>query len=304
MTHTQVDYAMPENWLYAPERVDKPVDVFYLYPTAWMRRPGEPDICPIDHCGMRKGAQTVFTVQASALFPVGNVYAPYYRQVDGILLLNHTMEENRAFTRSAPMMDAMAAFEHYIKYLNAGRPYILFSHSQGAATMKELLFDYMPRHPDVYARMIAAYVIGYGVKEDELARYKHLRFAERADDTGVIISYNTEAPGEAKPNPTAPAGSQVINPLSWTRGEALAPAEMNLGSLITGRGRLAVKKGFADARIDSARGTLICSTASPSEYGNDPSLGTFHSSDVAFYYANLRENAKVRASAYLRAKGV
>lgn len=295
---SEVDYTRSENWLHTPHSIDKPVDVFYLYPTAWARRADEKAICPIDHAGMRKGAQTVFPVQASAFFPVGNVYAPYYRQVDGAYMLSHTVEENRAMTRSASFPDAAAAFDLYLERYNGGRPFLLLSHSQGSATMKELVFSVIAARPEVYEKMIAAYLIGFGVTEAELAAYPLLRFAERADDTNVIISYNTEAPDEIRPNPTAPEGALVINPLSWTREETVAPAAMNLGSLITGRGRLAVMKQFADARVDAKRGTLICSTASIADYGNDPALGTFHSSDIAFYYRNLRENAKLRVRAY------
>jgi hypothetical protein len=50
----------------------------------------------------------------------------------------------------------------------------------------------MAENPKVYDNMIAAYVIGYSVTEDDLIKYPHLKFAESAKDTGVIISYNTE----------------------------------------------------------------------------------------------------------------
>ena len=52
----------------------------------------------------------------------------------------------------------------------------------------------MKDHPEVYSRMIAAYVIGNPVTQASLDNNPHLKFATGPDDTGVIISYNTEAP--------------------------------------------------------------------------------------------------------------
>ena len=171
------------------------------------------------------------------------------------------------------------------------------AHSQGAGVMKELLFDFAG-DANRYRNMIAAYIIGYGVTEGELARYTHLKFAERGDDTGVIISYNTEQPGCTEPNPTAFPGSLVINPLSWTTEETHAPAALNKGSLITGKGKIEVKRHFADARVNRSRGTLVCASVPPGQYGNPPPLGAFHSLDFGLYYENLRENAKTRIKNY------
>ena len=55
-----------------------------------------------------------------------------------------------------------------------------------------VLSEYMKAHPEYLKRMIAAYVVGYSITEDYLKANPHLKFAERADDTGVIVSYNTE----------------------------------------------------------------------------------------------------------------
>ncbi|MFR2406214.1 MAG: DUF3089 domain-containing protein, partial [Eubacterium callanderi] len=118
----------------------------------------------------------------------------------------------------------------YLEHENNGRPFILAGHSQGSNMLLYLLGEYMKAHPVVYRRMVAAYVIGYSVTGDYLAQNPHLRFAEAADDTGVIISYNTEAPGVTADNPVLLPGAKVINPISWTRDETLAPAEQSLGS--------------------------------------------------------------------------
>lgn len=114
-----IDYTQSDNWLNIT-KPDLPIDVFYLYPTAWQRHSNEHYICPIDHAGMRKGAETVFYVQSSVFFSVGNVFAPFYRQVDGAFMLEKLEAERRSFLREAPAADATAAFEYFIERFNQG----------------------------------------------------------------------------------------------------------------------------------------------------------------------------------------
>jgi hypothetical protein len=56
---------------------------------------------------------------------------------------------------------------------------------------------------------------------------------------------------------------------------------------------------YADARVDLAKGALICSTADAS-LGYGP--GIFHIYDYAFYYFNLRANAANRIQKFLNKK--
>ena len=84
--------------------------------------------------------------------------------------------------------------DYYFENYNNGKPFILAGHSQGSQILTMILSDYMKEHPEHYKNMIAAYVIGYSVTDKYLAANPHLKFAEGADDTGVIISYNTEGP--------------------------------------------------------------------------------------------------------------
>lgn len=73
--------------------------------------------------------------------------------------------------------------------------FFLAGHSQGAATLMKLLENYFADHPEYLNRMIAAYAIGVGFTDNLLATHSYLKFAERPDDTGVIVSCNTEGPG-------------------------------------------------------------------------------------------------------------
>jgi len=245
-----------------------------------------------------------FSVQATAFETAGNIYAPYYRQDDAAYALSLSSEDLDKLVGGIPKTDAIAAFDYYIKNFNNGRPFILAGHSQGSNVMVYLLSEYMKEHPEVYARMIAAYVIGYSVTGEYLAKNPHLKFAEGPNDTGVIISYNTEAPNVVA-NPMVLPGAIAINPITWTREETLATAAQNLGSIVISTEREILSnnaKDFADARVDKARGVVICSTVDVQKFapGNPVfGRGVFHSFDIPFYYYNLRENAENRTKVFL-----
>jgi hypothetical protein len=291
------DYSRSMHWLSLPAKVDKGVDVFYLYPTAWQKTgPGDPDICNIDNASMRTGAPGVLALQATAFETVGNVYAPYYRQADAAYLLSLRPGDRDKAIGGAPSADVRAAFDYYIQRYNGGRPFILAGHSQGSMVLMSLLSVYMKEHPQVYARMIVAYVIGYSVTQDYLARNPHLRFAEGADDTGVIVSYNTQAPNvAANGNPVVLPGAIAINPINWTREETLAPATEGLGSFMPdARGSFRKVPQYADARVDKAKGAVI-SAADSRGLSLGFGAGIYHVYDYLFYYFNLRENAAHRA---------
>jgi len=307
------DYSKPEHWLSVPAVVDKAVDVFYLYPTAWKKvNKTDPNVDEIDNPLMLKGAKIWFEKQATAFDTVGNIYAPYYRQVESAYKSTLPIFEQDKIERGIPKADVFAAFDYYIKNYNQGRPYILVGHSQGSNELAYLLSEYMKANPKVYARMIAAYLIGYSITADYLAANPHLKFAEGPDDTGVIISYNTEAPILGGINPVTMPGGIAINPITWTRTEKLATAAESLGSITLNSdnsivldkdGKFAVEKNFADAQVNTTRGVIICSICDVDKLAPGNAImpiGVFHPFDISFYYFNLKENAENRAKIFLQ----
>lgn len=300
-----VDYAVQERWLSLPASPDKPVDVFYLYPTVWHKESAnEPDTCAIDNKSMIAGANAVFTMQASLFQDDANIFAPYYRQGYAPYILSLPFDERMAFLEKITAKDVLNAFDYYIKNLNGGRPFILAGHSQGAMMLQPILFKYMKEHPDVYARMIAAYPIGYAFTQQDLDNNPHLKFAGKADDTGVIISYNTQGPDVRQQNPLVAPGSLVINPISWTRGKEKAPASENLGTVFFDNdGKPILLTDFADAQVDIEKGVVICSTPECASTSNRSGLfpkGVYHGADIPFYYNNLKKNAQDRIKAYFQ----
>lgn len=302
------DYAKASNWLKLPERTDKPVDVFYIYPTAYQKAgPSAPDIADVTDTGMRQGAQAAYARQATAFEDTANIFAPYYRQADATYALTLPQAEHVQVIEGAPLIDVTAAFTHYVENDNHGRPFMLVAHSQGSDVATHLLATYLKDNPDVYSRMIAAYLPGYSVTPDYLTENPHLSFAEGATDTGVILSWNTEAPTIGGPNPVLLPGALVINPITWTRSEAVAPADASLGSWLPDTsGTYRKVPHYADAQVDIEKGALISTTPDVNVWspGGPKAFprGVYHSFDFPFYYFNVQANAKERVSAYLGAQ--
>ena len=300
-TDVATDYSIAAHWLSIPATV-YPVDIFYLYPTAiWSDDNSVSRISTIDDSLMHQGASGSFSQQATAFETVANIYAPFYRQD------NMSPADRLNVIAGIPTTDATAAFDYYLKHFNNGRPFILVGHSQGANIVSNLLAGYLKANPDVYARMIAAYVIGAPVTKEYLKENPHLKFAQGPDDTGVIISYNTEAPGLTVVNPVLYGlTGLVINPISWTRDETQATIAESLGSFMPNPQTFVFMQvaHCADARVDTTKGVLICNTLYEDYLAQFDSIaglpvGIFHVFDISLYYYNIRQNAANRINKFL-----
>ena len=181
--------------------------------------------------------------------------------------------------------------------------------------LKIALRDYFLEHTDYLERMVAAYVIGFSITPDDLEANPALKFAEGADDTGVIVSWNTEGPGNKnEKNAVVLENAISINPLNWKRDDTYAPASENLGDHIPimNPGSLEAlgfdkhEPGLADAQIDLERGTVVC-TALKDQFAKPlvPEMGyifgheSLHLVDYSAYWDNIRENVNRRIDAFL-----
>jgi hypothetical protein len=282
------------------------VDVFFIYPTAWKANGGYP-LCDINNKEMRQGAKYYLKFRASAFETSGNMFAPYYRQLDASYAIKLGILESIVYFRGLPKTDIIAAFDYYIKNLNDGRPFILAGHSQGSIMILEILASYMKANPKVYKRMIAAYAIGAPLGKKYYARYPHVKPAKNSKDLGVVICYNTEAPIIDGVNPLAvPDNAVIINPISWKTTEDYASKEENLGSLYVNDGKVKKYEHIADAKINYKRGVVICSTVNREKWSSPKALrssfptGVFHEDDITLYYYNLRQNAQDRYEEYFK----
>jgi len=296
------DYADPGRWLARPERLEHPADVFYLYPTAWAsKETREPAYCPADDPRLRALARKFTAWQARVFAGLANLFVPFYSQVN-TAILRRPAEEHPAIL-AGPIGEASAAFRHYLENDNPGRrPFFLAGHSQGADVIfRGLLALVLKETPEARPFLAAAYIPGFAVTESLLAANPHLAFARGRRDTGVIISYNTEARDLAAPNPFLQPGALAINPVSWTRDETPAPAELSLGADLSRFKGPDLVPGFTGARLNLRRGTVECDLPAASAYqaaGGGLPPGVFHDGDYAFYHHDLRQNARDRLAAY------
>ncbi len=298
----KIDYSDPENWMELPENPDKPVDVIYLYPTVYGTvETAADDIADIDDLSMRMLAIYAAASQAGVFEESCNVYVPYYRQftVDRLLDMIEKSPESLYYCAS---QDIYRMLDYYFENLNEGRPFILAGHSQGSVWLTVILEDYMKEHPEYLENMVAAYAIGYSVTKEYLDENPHLKFAEGKDDTGVIISYNTEGPGNKNQyNCVVKEGALAINPINWKRDDTYASAEENAGSLDTDG---EIIYNYADARVDTERGVVICDSVELSpdiqealkEYFGAES---FHLQDYSLYFMNLQQNVEDRIKSFM-----
>ena len=302
---TPSDYSQKDNWMAIPE-ITHEVDTFYLYPTCYAddSESAKP-ICDIDNEQVREKAQDVYEGQATVFEESTNVFAPYYRQSNIYHITGMDNKELEEFQMNEQRTDVYAALDYYFENYNNGRPFILAGHSQGSIMTRIVLGEYMEAHPEYYERMVAAYVIGYSITSDWLEEHSYLKFAEGADDTGVIVSWNTEGPGnKGQKNIVVEDGAISINPVNWKRDDTYASADENLGSRIFNEetGTYEIKKKIADALLDTGRGVVICTTEEV-EYITAGELfgpASLHNNDYALYYENLRENVKLRVENFLK----
>ena len=309
------DYSQKSSWYKLPaDSITKDVDTFYINSTAYITgsfEEGAADYAALDNAEMLAGFAEEYLSHATVYEADTNVFMPYYRQA-GLKFAAEVKKKTGdidAALLGVPYDDITSALDYYFKNCNNGRPFIIAGHSQGSALTKLVLKKYFAEHPDYYKRMIAAYVIGYSVTQDDLKNYPHLKFAAGETDTGVIISWNTEGRKNLETNANNSVvlpGAISINPLNWKLDETYAPASENLGSLTANEnGEPEIGDIGADAQINLKRGVVITNVKAqplPEDiaklfaevFGPDGR----HDNDYTYYYNNIKANAAKRIAAY------
>ena len=292
-------YASPENWAYCAEETPKDVDLFIICPTVDLGGDGRYNMSLTDE---KKKSSFVgaLNMELGIYDQECNVFAPYYRQIT----LSTYSDENCDEYLAIAYRDVKAAFTYYIKHYNNGRPFVLAGFSQGAqlgVMLMEDLFD----NPAYSNKLVAAYLIGWRITEEEIADKPWVKMASGETDTGCIIAFDAEAP-EVESSFIVPAGIKTlsINPLNWKTDTTAADASLNKGACFTDYSGSIKSEipNLTGAYIDAARGTLKVPDVTAEEY--PPVLyvfadGEYHLYDYQFFYRNLQENVAKRIAAYL-----
>ncbi|MFR9542165.1 MAG: DUF3089 domain-containing protein [Rikenellaceae bacterium] len=278
------DYTSSECWY--TNVVSEPLealDVFYILPTCvfdWTDSNGVTYHYADVYNDDGRAAQLYSYELAEEIFgDKANFYAPYYRQIT----LNVWIDGQEAVDRLFPaaMADVEAAFENFIETKNDDRPFIIAGFSQGGKAVVELTKSLTAEERE---RLVAAYVIGYKVTDDDLQN-GNIVAATRADDTGVTICYSSVATTDAI-NPLISDSKICINPVNWATDSTVA--ELNDSVTVT---------------VDTIHNMLIVDGLDSEalyvpELADLFKLGNYHLQELELYKESLRENVAVRAAAF------
>ena len=334
------DYATPAAWAARPDdpgpaglvpegvfdiAMVPRTDVFFIHPTTYGISPGEHGgrdalywNAPIDDpVAAGRIDNGVLKFQASAFNLAGRIYAPHYRQATF----------GAFFDTSGAMLQALMvaygdverAFDRYIEHDNAGRPFILAGHSQGALHALLLLKQRIAGTP-LADRMVAAYVVGWPVSvEADLGALDGIDACDGPDATGCVVSWQSfGADGDPSDveagfaaslglNGLPKAGTTMLctNPLSWTTSDDAVARDDNPGAVPYATGEQPI--GAPIAGLTGARcadGILYLDPAPGEPFTQYLLPGdNYHIYDYGLFYMSVRDNAARRANAFLDAAG-
>ena len=277
------------------EQANAKVDVFFIYPTIYLT--GKHWNADVTSEKMnRKIDKSTIRHQASVFNGSCKIYAPYYRQ---IVLYAYAVFDKRKKgdglgsgkkAYDLAYEDIKKSFEYYLKNYNHGRPIIIAGHSQGSGHAERLLRDYFEKDSVLRKKLVAAYIIGGGVKRNS---FTNILPADSASQTGCIICWNARKWG-IKSEKYYGDNLECVNPITWKRNNNSAPASLNAGSVPYGFNR--IDKGYADATI-SPTGLLWVNKKPKKGYVNGKS---YHVIDYNLFWMNIRENVKLRTETYLK----
>ena len=203
--------------------------------------------------------------------------------------------------------DVKVAFNYYYENYNDGQPIILAGFSQGADMCLRLMKDCFDDE-ELMDQLIACYAIGWRITEDDLEEYPQLKMAAKEDDTGVVISFNSESE-DISDSLMIPSGTKTfsINPLNWKTDGTPADKSLNKGACFTDySGEITSEiPQLTGAYIDEERGALKVPDVSAEDYPAGLSIfadGIYHLYDYQFFYRNLQENVQTRIEAYQSAR--
>ena len=299
-----LDYSDAANWAYAGEESgETAADVFFLAPSAFGGKEGA-YLMDLQNAKGRANFVGVINMEKGIYDDETRFYAPFYRQVGYRVYGNELPEGQVKQLKDFAYGDVKDAFTYYLEQLNHGRPFILAGFSQGAELAIRLMKDCLGEEA-VRSRLIACYAIGWTLTQEETEKWPQLRAAQGETDTGVIVSFNSEAE-EVRDSSIVPAGEKTlaINPLNWRTDGELAGKERNLGACFTDYEGTILEEipELTGAWLDGERGTLKVTDIDPAIYSNTlPNLapGVYHLYDYQFFYRNLEKNVADRIRAYV-----
>jgi len=266
------------------------VDVFFVHPTLFG---GDPENKYVWNASLQDATINKYVddktmkFQASIFNQAGRIYAPRYRQAHLRSFFDPNKEEGLKALDLA-YEDMRNSFLYYLEHYNNNRPFILAGHSQGAKHLVTLLQEMFDGTP-LQKKLIAAYIVGWGVEKDD---FKQIPLGSSPEETGCYLTWRTYAKGYM---PDWITSTEVcINPLTWTTDARYAPYKANKGSILMGFNKL--RKHLFDAEVNGP----VLWVGKPNLFlGGLLKRKDYHIGDLNLFYLSVRQNAILRARTYL-----
>ena len=296
---SDTDYSDPANWAYFGEGDNKEADLFLICPTVDMN---DEYNMSLDDEETKASFVGALNMERGIYEDSARMYAPFYRQA-AMAVYSLDRDEWEPYMEIA-YSDISAAFSYYLEHLNEDRPIILAGFSQGADMCYRLLMDYFD-DADLYDRLVAVYALGWPCTQELVEAYPQIVPASGADDTGVVVSIDCEAPEltETFINP-ADQKAYAINPLNWKTDGTRADKAENSGACFTNYDGEIVSEvtQLCGCYLDAERGVVKVTDVAAADYAPIvPGLpeGSYHVYDYQFFFRDLQQNVADRLEAYL-----
>jgi hypothetical protein len=161
-----------------------PFDCFYVYPTVSSEKGPNADLT------VQPAEVAAAKAQAARFSSVCRVWAPMYRQVTlSSLYTGGLAAINTAFD------SLVSDWQYYLQHVNAGRPFILIGHSQGAAMLIRLIAEQIDSNPSVRQRLVTAILAGGNLQvptgKTVGATFKNIPLCTSTSVAGCAIAYSS-----------------------------------------------------------------------------------------------------------------
>ena len=307
---TAPDYANRSTWAVLTSTAEKPVDVFFIYPTIYFS--GEYWNAPIGNPKVRERLATIIKPLYAAPFALSaNLFMPIYRQAAPYSFM--TGNEDGRNARELAFTDVAQAFKAFLKDHNQDRPFIIAGYGQGALYGFRLVAELAPAER---RRLVAAYLLEVAIPVEVVAKMSPtIKLCETSEQIGcqVIWHSTTQHSRGELPRENAlvwhPGGGfeatrgrelACVNPLTWSVSGRAGSPEMNAGSAELSdfaQGGTIVTRAVTSA--DCWNGLLFTDvTPDPIFLWVGPRYRELFPSKINPFYADIKENVARRIESF------
>ena len=299
------NYSNKDSWAVLPENIPdeisifdidenkKEADVFYIYPTlidSKNQREWNSDIWNED---IRNDViNRPVKYQASAWLDAGNLYVPYYRQAH-IRVFNDKFRVDGDKALNLAYNDIKEAFTYYLENFNNNKPFIIASHSQGTVHAKRLIAEFIDGK-ELQKKLIAAYLVGIKVFEDE---FKNIKPMNSANETGGFVTWNTFKFNKYPRKDNYEnwfKGGVTTNPITWDDSKE-TKKDLHKGLLyrdlkiFSQNIDIKLIDGIVWSTVPNVPGKILLQT-----------VRSYHFADINLFWVDIRENAKLRVEQWFK----